>query len=264
MTIEEHILMAYLDGELDAGQAARVEAQIAGDPGLAAQVARQRALRARLRQAYDAELEEPVPEALVRLALGETDGVPAASAAQPAPESPAASGPSDGGASVLAFPGTRLRSRRLRPLWTHVGALAAGVVLAVIALPLLRNEAAPWESGSQGLQARGALAKALDTGLASGPQAQGGVALSVSFRNRQDQYCRAFTLSRQQLAGLACRDAQGWRLPVLAQTPPAAQGELRTAGTALPPAVLDAIDAGMEGEALDAAGERAARDRGWR
>jgi hypothetical protein len=36
------------------------------------------------------------------------------------------------------------------------------------------------------------------------------------------------------------------------------------AGSELPPGILAAIDDVMEGEALDQAQERAARDRGWK
>ena len=41
-------------------------------------------------------------------------------------------------------------------------------------------------------------------------------------------------------------------------------GEYRQASSALPPAVLAEIDARLQGEPLDAAAERKARDAGWR
>ncbi|MFN3843995.1 MAG: zf-HC2 domain-containing protein, partial [Rehaibacterium terrae] len=62
MRISDERLMAYVDGELDAAQAAQVEAAIAADPALAAAVARQRRLRERLRAAFDPVLDQPVPE----------------------------------------------------------------------------------------------------------------------------------------------------------------------------------------------------------
>jgi hypothetical protein len=64
-------------------------------------------------------------------------------------------------------------------------------------------------------------------------------------------------------AGLACRAAGQWRIPVLTETTPEATGGYRQAGSALPPAVLDAIDERIAGKPLDAAGEEAARSRGW-
>jgi hypothetical protein len=64
-------------------------------------------------------------------------------------------------------------------------------------------------------------------------------------------------------AGLACRAGGQWRIPVLAEAAPEAAGGYRQAGSALPAAVLDAIDERIAGKPLDAAGEEAARARGW-
>ena len=50
---------------------------------------------------------------------------------------------------------------------------------------------------------------------------------------------------------------------MLSETTPQLEGGYRQAGSALPPAVLDAIDARIDGAPLDAAGEEAARRRGW-
>ena len=49
---------------------------------------------------------------------------------------------------------------------------------------------------------------------------------------------------------------------VTAWTPTA--GDYRTAGAETPPEVLAAVEALIAGEPLDAAGERAARERGWK
>jgi hypothetical protein len=64
-------------------------------------------------------------------------------------------------------------------------------------------------------------------------------------------------------AGLACREGGQWTIPVLAEAEKEAAGGYRQAGSALPPAVLDAIDARIAGKPLDAAGEEAARARSW-
>jgi hypothetical protein len=45
---------------------------------------------------------------------------------------------------------------------------------------------------------------------------------------------------------------------------PQTSTDYRTAASATPPAVLASVDATIAGEALDAAAERAARDRGWK
>lgn len=247
MNFDDATLMAYLDGELDAQEAAQVDAALARDPELAARIARQRRLDARLRTAHAAAVEEAAPDALVRLVLG--DAAPDASAE---PTTPAAG-------NVVAFP----PRRRARTLWTHLGALAAGVVLAVVALPWLRGAGdADWVQGADGLQARGALAAALDDQLSA--DHAGKVRIALSFRDQDGQYCRAFRVASARTAGLACRGAQGWSLPVLARDAEHAQGELRQAASPLPPAVLDAVDARIDGDALDAGGEQAARKAGWR
>ncbi len=171
----------------------------------------------------------------------------------------AAAEPTAAQSNVVAFP----PRKRARTLWTHLGALAAGVVLAVVALPWLRGTGgADWVQGADGLQARGALAAALDDQLSA--DRAGKVQIALSFRDQDGQYCRAFRVESARTAGLACRGAQGWSLPVLARDAEHAQGELRQAASPLPPAVLDAVDARIDGDALDAGGEQAARKAGWR
>jgi hypothetical protein len=106
------------------------------------------------------------------------------------------------------------------------------------------------------MRARGALASALDEGLASAPE--GRVRLGLTFASAGG-YCRTF--QSRDSAGLACREGGAWTVEALA--PFEGGGEFRTA-SAMPPAVAAALDARMTGEALDALAERAARDRGWR
>src|SRR5260221_6701878 len=68
MTPEYEQMMAYVDGELDAGARAQFERAMATDPVLARSVAAQRALRARLLVSLDRRLAEPVPERLLQTA----------------------------------------------------------------------------------------------------------------------------------------------------------------------------------------------------
>jgi hypothetical protein len=256
MNIDEATLMAYLDGELDAEGLAQVEAALARDPELAARVARQQRLDARLRTSHADAAEDAVPDALSQLVL-----VKATHASVDGSATSAAAEAQTAGRVVAFAPRTRARV-----VWTHLGALAAGIVLAAIVLPGLRgvqgSGGAEWEQGANGLQARGALAQALDRQLAAEPADQ--VQVALSFRNRQGQYCRTFHLSQAKTVGLACRDGQGWSLPVLASAVDAASGQLRQAASPMPAAVLDAVDASIAGDALDADGEQAARSAGWR
>ena len=65
MTVDVELLMRYADDELDAAARATVEAAIATNPALAAQVAAFRRQRTRLQRAFAPMLEEPVPERLL-------------------------------------------------------------------------------------------------------------------------------------------------------------------------------------------------------
>ena len=111
------------------------------------------------------------------------------------------------------------------------------------------------------LTARGELAGALSRQLASEAAPGSAVRIGVSFATRDGGYCRSFSVGAK--AGLACRDGEAWRVPVLTETAAAAAGEYRQAASA-PPAVLEAIDQRIAGTTLDAAAERAARERGWK
>jgi hypothetical protein len=114
------------------------------------------------------------------------------------------------------------------------------------------------EAGGQ-LIASGRLAQALGSQLAG--EAAGGVAVQLSFVDKDGQYCRTFSVER--IAGLACRDASRWTVQITTPAEPAASSAMRQAGSPLPRALMEAIDARIVGTALTAAQEQEARDRGW-
>lgn len=249
--IDDDTLQAYVDGELDAASAARIEAALAHDDVLARRVERARAVRAQLRAAFDPVLDEPVPARLSALLQP-----PSAQAATPStsPVMPA------GGHGA-----TRRRTNHRR-WFVPSAALAASVALLAVALwwwqpsgDLVRMQ------GGQSFAA-GALTHALDETLASEPKAHAPVAIGLSFRSSDGHVCRTFVLHTPPArAGLACHESAGWALPVLtAATPPEGGGELRQAASALPPEVQAAVDARLRGNVFDARQERAARDAGWR
>lgn len=236
----DDMLMAYVDGELAPDDAARVEGAMAADPDVAASVAAARDLRARLREAFDPMLDEPVPSRLLKIAS----------------ERPVSAGP-----TVLA-PSAPTRRRWALPEWT---ALAAALVLGIAVSQLaLRPAAGPFDASGGGLLAGGELAESLESRLAADPG--GSVQVGLSFRSHDGNYCRSFRLEGDRdLAGLACRDARGdWQVPVLLSSDPAPRGDLRQAASALPAALLREVESRMAGEPLDAGQERAARDAGWR
>lgn len=238
MNITPERLYAYLDGELDAAARAEVEAALAADPALAAELAAQRGLRAQLRGAYDPVLDEPMSKRLQAVTA----------------ETPAA--------NVVD-----LASRRVARRWWQAPATgwaaAAALALGVLLVPRLQPEAGLVGEVDGRLVAQGELRRALDEGRSG--ERFGSVAVGFAFRDREGAYCRSFTLDEAPArAGLSCRGPEAWTVEVLAETAAVPGTELRQAAAALPPAVLAAIDARIEGEPLDAEAEAAALSAGWR
>lgn len=241
MRRDDPLLMAYADGELDGAERARVEAAIAADPRLAEAVEGHRALREQLRSAWASVLEEPVPERLQRAAAAPRRS------------------PADARAKRLRER-RRVSGTRTWIGWAVAAALALGLALGAL-LPRWRGDVIERTATGQWVAA-GVLSEALETGLAA--REDGPVRVGLTFRDGQGQWCRSFTLAEATYpSGLACRAEGRWAIVVLAQGR-VSGSELAQAGTALPPAVLAAIDQRLQGEVLDAGQERAARDAGWR
>lgn len=218
-------LMAYVDGELGDPERVAFEQDLATDPELQRQVARQRELRRRLSAAFDPVLDEAVPLSL-RLT-----------------------------AEAANAPGAR--SWRA-PQWAAMAAcLALGVLLGRAVLP--EHGLLAERNGT--LILRGQLAQALDQRLASEAAP---IRVGLSFQSQQGAYCRTFQSAPDRLAGVACRSPQGWAARTVTAWSPQQGPAYRPAGSETPPAVLAAVDELIAGEPLDAAAERAARDRGWK
>lgn len=233
MTIDEPTLMAFADGELPPEEAARVAAAIAADSTLAARVERMRHVRGALNATYDPVLQEPVPDRLAALL-----------------DAPAAAG-------VVDLAAARARKRGFgAPAWT---AIAASMVLGVLVGRMAAPEAL-FEGGAGQLTAGAALTRVLNERLAA-EGAQDPTRVGLSFRARDGAYCRTFS-HESGVSGLACREADRWAVRIAVQER-ASQGGFRQA-SAPAPAVLEAVDALIDGEPLTAAEETAARDSGWR
>lgn len=252
MKFSQEMLMAYADGELDQVARAEIEAAMATDPEVRRAIERHRAFGANVRRAYQSVLEEPVPARLAALVATDDETTAELPIVQLADRRAERDRRVEQAAAAAARP-------RL-PQWAAIAAsLAIGLLVGLFAL---REPAAPWEESGAGLVARGDLDQALTTQLA-GEADVAAVRVGISFRNRDGAYCRAFHLQREApLAGLACRDGGNWRLQVLAAAA-RQEGELQPAA-AMPMAVLQAVDAAIDGEPLDAAAETAAREADWR
>lgn len=223
--LSDEALMAYADGALPPDETSRINALVAADPELARRVEEHRALKAAVFGAFAPVLEDPVPQRLLPQA-------------RPA----------------IRFGGP--------PAWA---AMAACLVVGVLAGGGLQLWTAQQglTGGASGLEARGALAAALDTGLAS--DGGGGAArVGLSFQTASG-YCRTFQVSGDRpWAGLACRQDGEWVIDTaVAQGEAGPEPAYRQAASGVPQAVMARVETLIEGAPLDAAGERAAASRGW-
>jgi hypothetical protein len=228
--IDDETLMAFADGELNEIDRKRVEEAAAMDPALRARLEAQQRLRARLAAHYAPVAEEEVPERL--RAMLDTGVV-------------------DFGAA---------RQRHTRPIWQTVMALAATLVLG-----LAIGRAIDWPAGGPigvengTLVAQGPLAEALDSQLASAQAPDAATRIGISFAATDGRLCRTF--DGATLSGLACRGENGWQL-LMTTAGSGPRTDYRQAGGDAQ--VMEAVERIMAGQALDAEGERRARDSGWR
>jgi hypothetical protein len=226
---DDATLMAYADGELDPLAAKRVERAIAADPSLAETVEAHRALRQQLGAAFAPVLDQPVPDRLTTML--ETNVVAFAPRAVPAPQ-----------------------PRR----WFGGVAIAASLVAGLLLGGQWQALTAPVSTGSGGLVASGALSRQLDTQLAS---ASGDTRMLTSFRDGGGRYCRVF--ASPALDGIACKTSDGWQLR-RTQSPAAKPDAAYRQAASADGALMAAAQEMMQGEPLDAAGERRAISAGWR
>jgi hypothetical protein len=259
MTPSDETLMAYVDGELDERARVEVEAAMRANPDIAARIAREQALRKRVRLAFERVIEEPVPERLVAAVRAAPVLHDVGPEAEPAP--------------VRANNVIPLRPRQSRkwswPEWSSMAAsLAVGAVLSV--LFVRHTPVGPITSHNGHLFASGALAQALSDQLAS-TQADvptTPVRIGVSFRDKSGNYCRTFALREAgSVAGLACRSGGGWQLEAVARSEESADAgaaRYRQAGSSLPKPILQSVEDRISGDPLDARAEAAAKASGWK
>jgi hypothetical protein len=226
--IDEAMLIALVDGELDEVNRRRVERAVADDPALAVRLAEHRRLREQLFAHYAPVAQEPVPPHL-RALLEEAETVTPI-----------------------------VRSRRGMAGWAMGGAIAASLVLGLGIGRMTGDTSGPIGVRDGVMVAQGPLADALDRQLASA-QEGAAIRMGLSFRRKGGGWCRTFDGA---VAGVACRDGQRWRveqaLPGAAET-----SDYRQAASA-DPRLMATVESFMAGDPADAAAERAAQEGGWR
>lgn len=226
--IDEAMLVAFADGELDEVNRRRVERAVAQDPALGRRVEAHRALRAKLAGHYAPVAQEPVPDRLRALLEESERVVPMA------------------------------RPERRRGGWAMGGAIAASLVLGLAIGHMSGGQAGPVGVRGGVMVAQGDLARALDTQLASA-QEGAPIRIGLSFRRKGGGWCRSFD---GQIAGVACREGQGWQ--VQQALPGAGAGTDYRQASSADARIMATVDALMDGVPADAQGERAAQAKGWR
>lgn len=230
--MEEEKFFAWLDGELEPAAAAEMEAKVASDPELSRRADEHRALGKHLRGAFDPVATAPVPDHLQ-----------------------AALRPS---ADVVDFAATKQkRAIGSLPQWAAMAATLAVGVLVGTMVP--QQDGGPVELRGGKIYAAASLEQALDAQLASAPT--GDVRIGLTFRDQGGQICRTFTQAGS--SGLACRDSDKWQMRGMFAAPEGQGNDYRMAA-GMDPNLASLVDSTMAGEALDAAAEKAAKDKGWR
>ena len=223
---------AWLDGELAPAEAAEMEARVAADPTLSRLAEQHRALGSQLKGAFDPITKMPVPERLQ-------------GALRPSAQ------------VIDLVAARRMRSMPALAQWAAMAAtLAVGILVGTRVAP---GTDAPVQMQGSKLYAAAALNHALDTELASAPA--GEVRIGITYRDSAGQICRTFVAPAG--SGLACRSGSRWQMKGLFAAPEGQRGDYRMAA-GMDPNLAALVDSTIAGEALDEAGEKAARDKAWR
>jgi hypothetical protein len=255
MNIPDELLAAYVDGELDGAERARIEQAILHDARVARRVAHYRSQRARRRRFDGVFSQQPLPQRLLQTGR---------------------SAAPTGTAQIIDLARVRAerkrRTERHRFLQSHRLAVAAsligGLLMGMLAERLITSDAlTAYHDGA--LVARGVLAQALDNQLAGSPMPGSEVHVGLSFKAKSGNYCRTFAVTDDHvLAGLACRAGSEWRVLTLVGTAAdagAIAGKRMAAATATsPPVLMQAVRQRISGAPLDARAEARARGSDWR
>lgn len=233
--VSDEMLMAYVDGELDAVGRETVERALAESPTLREEVERQRFLRGALAAHYAPVADEAVPERLRAMLTGGA-----------------------GGGTAVDFAAARER-RRPRFALPHFAAMAASLAAGVVATQLTLAPDGPVAVEDGAMIAQGALAETLETRLASAQPAGAETRVGLTFEDRGGRMCRTF--EARALSGIACREQAGWVLAMTAEGASRPDAGYRQASA---PVLMEQAQAMMAGGPLDAAAEAAAKARGWR
>lgn len=246
---------AYLDGALKPAEAEEFAASLAADAELAARLEAMRRADLATKEAFNAPLEDAIPERFRALVMDDTPAAP------PAPE-------------IVDL--AAARSQRRRQTFDYRIPLAASIALAVgwLGGTTVTPNRAPDQAIALSDAAAIDPASPLSRLLTETPSAQAvtfadanGFKPVLSFVAADGRLCREFELTSPDAAsvGVACREPQAWRLEALlaaGAAPAVGQGYAQASGYNA--AALDAVVADLgAGEPLAADAERRAIAEGW-
>ncbi len=230
--LNDELLSAYLDGELDQTKRALVESWLASDTGAATRLDRMSNADAALRRAIP-RVAPDAADPVAALIMGRT--------------------------SATVIP--------LRRTWARqAAAIAAACVLGVL---VGRLDAGDSVNGvvAPGMELSAAIENILDTASSGGsaPIMGGEVQMALTFQTESGGVCRQFrtTSGARAADALACRDGGEWRLVVQAEAPSSSEEVYRTAG-AEPSPIEAAVNAMGGAIVLNESEERALMSANWR
>lgn len=241
LELNDELLCAYVDGELDPEMRVRVERALVDDAGARVRLERMRVADERLKAEIPLAALQPNDPLSTRILDGKP--VPAATRAS-----------------------TRWGAVAITALAAGIGGVLVGFVLSrsqeVRETPVVaRADPAPLLSGAS---SNALLLAALDGGESGKAIEQGGRSTQIilTFEAEDGRYCRAFRSREANAAaeGVACRSGTQWEVVAWDGTVDPDEGFRAASGSELLDDVMDRLGGGA---ALEAADERTLIDQHW-
>ena len=270
MKLDDELLTAYLDGELDAVKMSEVERQLEQSPDLSRQLERLRATDTALKQAYHDIDERPLPDAVLNM----LESFPASQ------EQTATEETGNDTADVIPFRG-KSKSVSHTPIWQIAAAASVALVIGLgIGRSLFLPEStAPEQTlilakpGTGPVEPDSALFAVLENQPSAVPltidEQDGTVATPVmSFESIDNRYCREFSITSTSggTRGVACKGDNQWVVEITVATvgqPAVDAGSYQTASQAIAPVIDNAIQSMIKGEAFGSERETQAIKEHW-
>ena len=261
MKIDDELLTAYLDGELDSKARVEVERQLELSPALAERLEKLQQTDQRLKQGYQSIDQRPMPESVLKM----LEDFPATQ---------------ETSANILSFP-NKNRSVARTPVWQIAAAASVALVIGIgIGRSLFLPEtSSPGQSmklaevGTGPVQTDSALFAMLENQPSAEPVTFDGESGTVatplmSFQNKNGDYCRDFsvTTKTQGTRAVACKGNHQWTVQVAVATAgydTGNTGTYQTASQTATPVIDSAIQKMIDGDALGMEQEKKAIRAHW-